>query len=69
MTRRTTPKWPILALAIMLGVIGLAIMALPFLLAGQADNAELHNRTTQIGGAFLGVGLMIYIIFKVKARQ
>lgn len=69
MDKKTTPTWPILAFAIMLLVIGLAIFGLPFLIEGQADNTELQERTSGIGGAIMGVGAVVFLIYLFKRKK
>ncbi|MBO6767300.1 MAG: hypothetical protein JJ901_03220 [Erythrobacter sp.] len=69
MTKKIPPKWPILAFALLLGAMGLAIVALPLLIVGGADNTELQQRTTRIGGALLSVGVVVFIIYLFKRNQ
>ena len=49
--------------------MGLAIVALPLLIVGGADNTELQQRTTRIGGALLSVGVVVFIIYLFKRNQ
>lgn len=59
-------KKPYLLLGLLIALIGIAVFMLPHLISGQSGNAELAERTGQIGGALMAVGAMLAIIGLLK---
>ncbi|WP_162789590.1 hypothetical protein [Altererythrobacter sp. ZODW24] len=59
-------KKPLLIPGIMILLVGVAVFALPFLLGGGSDAAEFADRTSTVGGALIGIGLVFSLIILAK---